>query len=253
MGRCDLDEEEYSNDYYILETPTKNFYFHKECIKTCKFITGTIFETFLDKSNDKNNLFFLFDAKIINKLISFFRSGILYLDDSFNDINKMELSELFEYCANENYIWKDIAKQLKFGSMDELGEHYSTKSLKVIKYANFPSLIAYDETESTKRKLNVRNLVHIIFVEQNITEPLVSTNSCLNFDGFPEYIIYISYYNQLRRTYTDSMNYKNVTQLIKSLNDSNFEKIKEPMRIFVEENKNLNFLNRIEFIQNLVK
>lgn len=158
-------------------------------LKNNIYISGTIFDKiFFGDFDRKKEIILHYSNQIVSYLISYIRSGIIYLPNRLGLINILlnpnessseyyELSCMLDYIAGDNKYLTVISDIFKLGAMDLLGRKITMKNSSFISTKDLFYLLPYSIKQSNQLSIDFINQIIKINKDNNTTNKINNTHS----------------------------------------------------------------------------
>ncbi|AUV58124.1 hypothetical protein [Bandra megavirus] len=163
-------------------------------LKNNIYISGTIFDKiFFGDFDRKKEIILHYSNQIVSYLISYIRSGIIYLPNKLGLINILlnpnestseyyELSCMLDYIAGDNKYLTIISDIFKQGAMDLLGRNITMKNSAFISTKDLFYLLPYSKKQSNQLSIDFVNQIMKINKDKN-TINKISHNNIQNVES----------------------------------------------------------------------
>nr|WBF71091.1 hypothetical protein [Megavirus caiporensis] len=148
------------------------------------YISGTIFDKiFFGDFDRKKEIILHYSNQIVSYLISYIRSGIIYLpnklglinilqDPSESNLEYYELSCMLDYIAGDNKYLTIISDIFKQGAMDLFGRKITMKNIAFISTKDLFYLLPYSKNQSNQLSIDFINQIMKINQDNNATNKI---------------------------------------------------------------------------------
>ncbi|AZL89780.1 hypothetical protein QKC54_gp0136 [Megavirus baoshan] len=156
------------------------------------YVSGTIFDKiFFGDFNRKKEIILHYSNQIVSYLISYIRSGIIYLPNRLGLINILhepnesnseyyELSCMLDYIAGNNKYLSVISDIFKQGAMDLLGRKITMKNSAFISTKDLFYLLPYSTKQSNQLSIDLINQIIKINKDNNETNKINNIHNIKN-------------------------------------------------------------------------